>query len=118
MSTKSELIRKGDALFAAWFHGYYKVCSICGHYEIEMAHLISRGNHLFRFDKRNVIPLCAFHHRGSRLLSAHGSPEAFKNWMEENRPEQYEFWQANKNKIGVSIPEYWYREQIKAMKLW
>jgi len=116
---KKSLIIKADALFATFWHRHHKCCAIEGcNNPCELCHLISRGNHLFRWDPRNIINLCSWHHKNSKLLSHHGSPEAFKEWMKQNKPEQYEFWQSNKNKIGVSIPEYWYREQVEEIKSW
>jgi len=117
--SKKSLIAQGDALFAAYFHDLYNQCAVEGcNNPCELAHLIPRGHHLFRWDRRNVLPLCGWHHKYSLILSCHGSPEAFQEWLKQNHPAKYIFWADHKNQVGYSIPEYWYREQIEAMKKW
>ena len=114
--SKQSLIKLADKLFAAWFHSEFKTCAICGESPIEMHHLIRRNNYLFRWVKMNVIPLDPFHHKHSRLLSAHGAPDEFAEWLRVNRPDQYEFWQKNKYITGVSLKEDWYRDQLERIR--
>jgi|GEM_PF-2129340 len=115
--SKASLIKKADALFAAWFHANNTRCEICQDSLIEMHHLVRKGNKLCRWERLNSISLCSFHHRESRLLSAHGSPDAFEDWLAENMPEQHYFWKIHKDQVGVSLTEDWYKSKIEELKL-
>ena len=119
MSKKSELIKKADKLFGSWFHDHHRQCAIedCNN-PCELHHIIGRGNHLFRWSRLNAIGLCEWHHKYSKLLSAHGSSESFEDWLCDNRPEEHYFWEHNRHKIGVSLTEDWYRAKVEELKLW
>lgn len=80
-------------------------CAICGKTEgqIDIHHIISRASHFFRHNPNNGIPLCPVHHTFSTQLSAHGTPWAFEEWMQENRPYQYEWWVQNRNTVLPSL---------------
>ena len=116
--SKQSLIKQADKLFSSWFHEKYAICAIEGcNNPCEQAHLIPRGNHLFRWTKLNNLPLCSFHHKDSKLLSCHGAPEAFEDWLCDNRPEEHYFWEHNRHTIGVSLTEDWYRAKVEELKL-
>jgi len=115
--SKASLIAQADKLFASWFHNEYSFCAICGDSPVELHHLVRKGNKLCRWERLNSISLCSFHHRESRLLSAHGSPEAFEDWLAENMPEHHYFWKTHKDQVGVSLTEDWYRQKIEELKL-
>jgi hypothetical protein len=116
--SKASLIKKGDKLFGSWFHDHHRHCAIedCNN-PCELHHIIGRGNHLFRWSRLNAIGLCEWHHKYSKLLSAHASPESFFDWLSDNRPEEYYFWEHNRHTIGVSLTEDWYRQKIEELKL-
>jgi len=69
-------------------------------YGLEMHHMISCGVMHFRHDLRNIIVLCANHHRLSTLLSPHGNPKAFNEWMDKERRDHWAWVEANKWKGG------------------
>ena len=94
-------MKKCDALFGTIFHHLEKRCLIgigCSG-NLEMAHLIPRENYLHRWDPQAVIPLCSYHHKYSRELSAHNAPIQFSLWLQERYPKRWEFLQANRNVI-------------------
>jgi hypothetical protein len=118
LMSKSSLIKKADMLFATWFHNHYHECCICGDPEFELMHLIPRTEHLTRWEKLNALPGCAYHHKYSKLLSCHGSPEAFEDWIADNYPEHHYYFITNRHIIGVSLTEDWYRAKVEELKLW
>ena len=67
-------------------------CVVCGNPNVEAHHCISRHVLKTRLDIRNGLSLCKLHHKfGKTVLSAHGCPLLFYEWMRLNRPEQYEY---------------------------
>ncbi len=44
-----------------------------------------------RWDINNGIALCIYHHRWSFDVSAHQNAFAFVVWLQQNRPEQYNY---------------------------
>ena len=78
----------------------------CGH------HLIPRRSMFYRHDLRNIVPLMDFHHTGDSDICAERHPQAFKEWMAEHRPEQYEWWQTHRNLIH-KVPQ---REALLATR--
>lgn len=93
-------MRKCDAIFGLIYHSMFmnKFCQC--RYEpnaddckgnIEMAHLIERENYLWRWDINNVIDLCSYHHKFSRIISSHNAPIAFSQFLERWFPTKYEF---------------------------
>ena len=95
-------LKKCDRLFGKIFHSQRQVdCVIgigCGG-KSEMSHLIGRYNYLYRWDLENVIPLCSYHHRYSREMSAHFQPAKFYLWLQENMPKTWEFVELNRQSI-------------------
>ena len=95
---------KADAELSRVAKGPCAICGAdgCGH------HLISRSHKIFRHDLRNIITLCPVHHRFSNELAPRSTNAlavtAFVEWVKENRPDQYEFWQKNQHVTG--IPNY------------
>lgn len=72
-----------------------KGCVICGSTErMNVHHIIPREVEKYFFDVNNLITLCIKHHKfGSPKsdLSAHKNAFPFYLWLQENRPEQYEY---------------------------
>jgi len=63
-------------------------------------HLIGRNNYFYRWDINNGVTLAADHHTLGGNIAAHGATdvtERFAEWMEENRMEQWEWFQLHKN---------------------
>ena len=95
--------RQCDKAFGVLWHNVYSKnkciigCNCKGN--IEMHHAIPREILLFRWDTRNMMDLCSKHHRFDFELSAHQSPIVFSQWMQLNRPDQYEFVRINKDRI-------------------
>ena len=79
---------------------------VCGASDtVHCHHLIGRQQVFYRHNLNNGVCLCPNHHTFSIELSAHASPWAFEEWMEEHLPEQYDWWVKNRNKVitGVKI---------------
>jgi len=101
---KQKLIKKMDDL---WSRIVRKVgrCEVCGCIQgLEAHHLIERGNHYYRFDIHNGLCLCTSHHQFSADKSAHGrkgssmcAVDRFLEWFKEYKPEQWKWYQENKN---------------------
>ena len=72
-------------------------CAVCG--ETHWGRYISHGHHLLfksthpehKLNPDNIIPLCPEHH----IPFAHGDPEKFMDWLEENLPERFAWVQKN-----------------------
>jgi len=47
-------------------------------------HLVTRNIRHLRHDVRNGVVLCAWHHQFSPVLSAHGAPLAFAEWLRKH----------------------------------
>jgi hypothetical protein len=101
-------MRKSDAIFGLIFHSVYskKVCACrlepnadeCKG-RIEMAHLIGKENYLWRWNIDNVIDLCSWHHKYSRLISSHVAPITFTQFLEKYFPAKYAFVYTHKWKL-------------------
>ena len=67
-------------------------CIICGSTEfLNSHHLLPRERKDTKLDITNGVTLCVSHHMFSRIISAHNHPIAFAMWLQENRPEQWEY---------------------------
>jgi len=91
---------KCDAIFGLIFHSVYskKYCACTFEPNadkckgnIEMAHLIERENYLWRWEIKNVIDLCSWHHKFSRIISSHAASIAFSQFLLKYFPDKYEF---------------------------
>ena len=85
---------KCDALITK--AGRNTVCAVCGRKPASYHHIISRVYGDCRHDiKRNLIPLCAFHHMFSNDLAPHSNNiqavMAFVKWLRINYPKKYKF---------------------------
>jgi len=90
-------------------------CAICGESPCEAHHIIPRSRHANEQNPMNGIALCASHHKWSNVLSAHGAPMAFAEWLQKNRPEQWEWICEHKFDI-CQKPDYKLRyEQLATM---
>jgi len=90
-STWSELVKKRAG---------YK-CEVCGIGEsghLNSHHIVGRRNRMVRWDVRDGVCLCVKHHRFG-IESAHEDPLWFREWLEENRWEDYAYLYTVKNQI-------------------
>ena len=83
---KSKLTKKLDT---AWSQAVKKrsghKCEVCGKEEgLNSHHIVGRTNRTTRWDVRNGVTLCIFHHKFGRQ-SAHEDPLWFKEWLEDQR---------------------------------
>ena len=78
--------------------------------KLEAHHLISRSQVLARHKPINGILLCSEHHKFSTKLSPHKGPVGFTIWLENNRPEQFEFVATNRYLTGEKVN---YREVVE-----
>jgi len=83
-------------------NGEFGKCAICGACDkpADCHHLLPRELKRWWLDTNNCIVLCKTHHNWSRLLSAHKASMQFAFWMEENRPEQYNWIKEQVKKYG------------------
>jgi len=95
---------RADKVWGEVIHRIYTQCDICGKSPIEAHHLISRANTATRHSIENGIGLCCNHHKWDNKLSAHGAPLAFTEWLQENRPDTWEW--CSENKYLVKKPDY------------
>lgn len=58
-------------------------CAVCRKRtgKLDPHHIIGRRNLRLRWDSSNGILLCAYHHTLNSKMSAHGAPEAFREWF-------------------------------------
>lgn len=111
-----------DDLFLAQFRGL--PCEICGeprvYYNGRMTrsmghHLLEKGLHRqHRYDKRNIVILCANHHGPyARDISPHsddtGAVGAFYAWLARNKPGQWHWFEANRT--GLFDHSWNYRDK-------
>ncbi len=95
---------KADKAWGEVIHKIYTECAVCGKSPIEAHHLIGRANTATRHSVENGIGLCSLHHKWSNTLSAHGSPLAFSEWLQEHKSSVWEWCSENKNL--VQKPDY------------
>lgn len=67
-------------------------CAVCGSTKFPNSHhLLPKERYKgLKFKKQNGITLCPTHHKFGRF-SAHRNPIWFALWLEENRPQQYQW---------------------------
>jgi len=77
----------------------YGRCEVCGRTGLLNAHhIFGRRNRTLRWELRNGVCLCFSHHKG-QPQSAHEDPEWFREWLLENRTEDYLYLVKKKNEI-------------------
>lgn len=123
-------MHKCDDLFLARYRG--KPCEICGNTKgRDGDHVVSScGHHLifkgtcrqFRYEPKNIIVLCPYHHSHyNNEISPHSivstmAQQRFADWVKENKPEQYEWWQENKKHERIIFDRSWtYREMYEML---
>lgn len=97
---KSLLNKKLDSAWslAVKKNASYK-CEVCGERSnLNSHHIVGRRNKTLRWDLRNGVCLCVAHHKFG-LQSAHEDPLWFREWLEENRWEDYAYLYTVKENI-------------------
>ena len=102
-------------------------CAICGRSDVQLHahHLITRSARFFRHNLNNGMCLCPRCHEfnigdvvdGVRRISAHQTPEFFREWMWAHLPEQAAWWEKNRYAVagGAKID---YDQVYDALKNW
>ena len=74
---------------------YNNVCAICEqpHARLNSHHLIEKSklSAEMKLDPNLGIALCPIHHRFGAAISAHSNPIMFVKWLQENKPDAYEY---------------------------
>lgn len=77
-------------------------CEVCmtlppseriNYYQLHPHHVIGRNNKLLRWNLKNRLWLCPYHHTFGKE-SAHENPLWFAEWFKKNRPESYKYLQG------------------------
>jgi hypothetical protein len=87
---------KGDKLWSEIIRAQ-RGCVLCNSANAQAHHILTKGSYpQCRHEIQNGIPVCYQHHIGQKrgLISAHGSPMAFMDWLKKNRRWQWEWIQA------------------------
>lgn len=101
-------LKKADAAWGEAVHRRESRCLIgegCSG-PLEAHHLISRSVRATRHDPANGICLCSLHHKWSPRLSPHGGPAGFFAWLQEYRPELWEYVRQHRHDISSGKHDY------------
>lgn len=71
-------------------------CPMCGKQAQVGHHLIGCAFMYWRYELKNILPLCDHHHTGSTKHSAELAPKWFKRWFASWNFDWYEWWQDNR----------------------
>jgi len=107
---------KADGLWGKVIHEIYPSCAVgeaCSG-NVEAHHLITRANTATRHRIENGIGLCSKHHKFCPNLSAHKAPLAFSEWLQEHKPDTWDW--CSENKWKVQKPDY--LEAYKDLEAW
>ena len=69
-------------------------------------HIIGRQNLLTRYEIKNGIRLCNLHHTDSPDFSAHKTSQDFMAWLEQAKPEQFQWVMEHKFKLTFEQVDY------------
>ena len=111
-------LTRADAAWSRYVRLRDRGCAVCGTPEyIQAHHLIRRSCYFFRHNPENGLTLCPQHHEYSNDLSAHGAPWAFDEWLQNARPETWEWFAKNLRTVirGVKIDYKAICEQLTEM---
>jgi len=84
----NEQQREADDAFSTFIRARDNWCCVlCGNdYRPCAHHIIPRERKEFRYCEDNALTLCIFHHKFSRIISAHNNPLAFFLWLQRFKP--------------------------------
>lgn len=125
--------KKADTLFSDQERAKVGHCQICPKHGtarksdgleisgLELHHLIDRGRKKFRYDPNNKLILCKHCHGSHPMFRnhkrcAHGSMtahEAFEKWLQEELPDTWKWYQANKQ--DKRLPDWTYRDKYEEL---
>ncbi len=111
---KTTAKRKISNLWFAAQHQIHRRCLVCWNEPVEIHHLIRRGNSV-AWDRLNGIGLCEAHHRTSSTLSAHGTPDKFRQWLAAKYPDLARWVEANEHRIEPSVD---WEEKLREVESW
>jgi hypothetical protein len=99
--SRTSLRNKADKLFSLLVRSRGR-CEYCGKGEpktLQCAHIISRANLHLRYDPKNALALCYFHH----LQFFHRSPLEAMSWFIAVYPKEYAYLMKEKDIIEPNI---------------
>lgn len=99
---------RADAAWSDLIHTVYNGCAVnkdCSG-PLEAHHIINRARRATRHNPWTGILLCSTHHQWSVGLSAHIASLAFAEWLQINRPRQWEWACSHKFDANPEKPDY------------
>lgn len=109
---------KGDKLWSEIIRAE-RGCVFCDNTNVQAHHILTKGSYpQYRHEIQNGIPVCYQHHMGQRrgLISAHGSPMAFMDWLKEHRRWQWE-WVQEARKVDCKRDLTWKESYEKLLEV-
>ena len=85
--------------------GYCEICMstfVGNRFNLELAHIIPRGHHLFTYHPLNGVCLCHYHHQDCKVCAPHQSMEGFARWLMAFKPRHFEWYREHKNRVGYT----------------
>ena len=116
--TKSQLGKKLDEAWslAVKIRAGYK-CEVCGKMDtLNSHHIVGRRNRMVRWDLRNGVCVCVKHHKFG-IESFHEDPLWGREWLEENRWEDYAYLYCVKNEKKKWTYEEMEQQLVKLKKI-
>ena len=113
---KSSIKKELDSIWYELQHKIHRRCLICNEGGVELHHLIPKSHILTAWDMDNGVALCPKHHRTDNVISAHGRPAIFRDYLKEWEPELYTYITENETRIAHSLPMHWYEEKLAYLK--
>jgi len=90
---KYTLKRMADQLWSlAVRDDWNNCCAVCGKHPCHAHHLVPRQHYALRFDLRNGIALCHYHHTRDSQISPHQNAAGWMHWLSDNHPLRYEWY--------------------------
>ena len=110
---KGPLMRKADSLQSQYWREKIGRCEKCGGTHcLQVAHINTRDIRGIRYDRRNLLVLCASCH-----TFFHDYPTRFTEFVKEKKtPEDYEYIHTYTSQSGIATIEF-YKEKIEKYKL-
>lgn len=70
-------------------------CAVCGRQPSEAHHLVPRQHEATRYDVRNGVALCSYHHKFCRDVSPHQNAAGFMKWLRYSYPDTLIWYRDN-----------------------
>lgn len=100
---------RADNAWRDLIHTWYVSCAVCDWRcsgPLEAHHVLHRARLATRHDPKNGCLLCSKHHQWSLDLSAHIASLPFAEWLQINRPRQWEWACVHKFDANPEKPDY------------